>query len=308
MRRVGCLVALAVVLVGAAGLWGYRRQDYRPLFAREAGELVAVRDSTGIGYGPDGKLVTDVTLVSDSGLEVLLRVRAAERSDGELRPAIILMGGFRTGRRAAEIPPETGDLVVASVEYPYHGPRRGLSGWDWVRRVPALREAAFETPAALLLATQYLYARQDVDPSRVTIVGVSLGVPFTVAAVATDRRVSGIALLHGGGDISTIFAHAYGDRMPARLVPVVATLVEWAMAPLEPTRYVEAIAPRPLLMVNATGDALIPHESVVALYDAAREPKRLVWFDSAHVARNETEAIAELMGVTLQWMEISGLR
>ncbi|MDX1660465.1 MAG: hypothetical protein R3326_01630 [Gemmatimonadota bacterium] len=308
MRRLGCLFPLAAILVGIVAGWAYLRQDYRDRFARRAGELVAVHDSTGVGYGLDGKLVTDVTLVSDTGLEVLLRVRAPDRWDGTRRPAVILVGGFRTGRRAAQVPEESADLVLASVEYPYDGPRRGLSSWEWARRVPALRDAALETPSALLLAAQYLYAREDVDPERVTIVGASLGVPFAVAAAATDRRLAGAALLHGGGDLGTLFGHAYRDEFAPGLVPVLGALLEWATAPLEPTRYVDEIAPRPLLMINSSGDAMVPTGSVEALYEAAREPKRLIWFETPHVGTDQDATVEALMGLTLEWMEERGLR
>lgn len=308
MRRAGCLFAIAAILVAIAAAWGYLREDYRPRFARQAGTLVAVHDSTDVGYGLDGKLVSDVTLISDTGLEVVLRVRAPERSYGTRHPAVILVGGFRTGRAAAQVPDETADLILASVEYPYDGPRRGLSGWEWARRVPELRSAALETPSALLLAAQYLYAREDVDPDRVTIMGVSLGVPFAAAAAATDRRLAGAALLHGGGDIGTLFSHAYGESMVPGLAPVFGTLIAWATAPLEPTKYVGEIAPRPVLMINASGDAMIPRESVAALYDAAREPKRMIWLETSHVGTNEREVIDMLMELTIEWMETRRLR
>lgn len=308
VRRAGCLFALAAILVAIAAVWGYLREDYRPRFARQAGTLVAVHDSTGVGYGPDGKLVSDVTLISDTGLEVVVRVRAPERSYGTRHPAVILVGGFRTGRAAAQVPDETADLVLASVEYPYDGPRRGLSGWEWARRGPELRSAALETPSALLLAAQYLYAREDVDPDRVTIVGASLGVPFAAAAAATDRRLAGAALLHGGGDTGTLFSHAFGESMPPGLAPVLGTLVAWATAPLEPTKYVGHIAPRPVLMINASGDVMIPRESVAALYDATREPKRMIWLETSHVGTNEREVIDMLMGHTIEWMETRRLR
>lgn len=308
MRRPGCLIPVAAIAVGVAAVWGYLRQDYRAAFAREAGTLVAVRDSTDLGRDPEGKLVTEVTLVGDTGMEVRVRTRSPGLQDGERRPAAILVGGFRTGRHAVDVPVESGDLVLAAVEYPYEGPRRGGTAWEWIRRVPALRHAAMETPAALLLAAQYLYTREDVDPDRVTIVGVSLGVPFAVAVAATDRRLAGAALLHGGGDVSTLFSSAYGDRMPAWLAGATGTAVEWMVAPLEPTRYVGSIAPRPVLMVNATGDAIVPTESVEALYAAAREPKRLVWLEGVHVGTNERSIVDDLMRVTLEWMASAGLR
>ena len=212
-RRIaaGALIAAAAL---AAALVAYRDHDYRPRFARAAGELVAVRDSTGIGTAEDGKQLTEVTLVSNTSLEIRARVRAEGAPSGERYPAAILLGGYRTGRKAVDIPADTGNLVLLSIDYPYSGPERPR-GLDWVRYFGTMRRAILDTPPAVLLAAQYLYTRRDVDPERVTIIGVSLGVPFSVAAAATDKRIAGAALLHGGGDIASMAYYAFADRGPA---------------------------------------------------------------------------------------------
>lgn len=307
MKRRGLILLLIAVCAIATALAAYRRYDYRPRFARTAGELVAVRDSTGIGPARDGKRLTEVTLVSDTGLEVRARVRALGGVGGERYPAAILLGGYKTGRKAVDIPAQTGNLVLLSIEYPYTGPEKPR-GWDWVRYFGTMRRAIIDTPSAVLLAAQYLYTREDVDPSRVSIIGVSLGVPFSVAAAATDKRIAGAALLHGGGDISRMAYYAFADRGPAWVMRALAWGLSWVVAPLEPTLYAGDVAPRPVLMVNAASDEFIPRSSVLDLYDALRQPKRIVWLETAHVATSEEEVVDELMAITLEWMAERGLR
>lgn len=305
--RKAALVAVLGLAVVAAALGSYRTRDYRPAFSRAAGTLVAVRDSTEVGTASDGKAITDVTLVSGTGLEVRLRSRAFPRRDGERHPAVLMIGGFSTGRRAADLPSTTENLVIASIDYPYEGPRE-LVGRQWLRHLGDVRRGLLRTPSALLLAAQYLYTREDVDPSRVSIVGVSLGVPFAVVAAATDRRLSGAAYLHGGGDIRRLYEYAYGGRTPGWLSPVLAWTVDWLTAPLEPTKYAGQVAPRPTLQVNATADDFIPRACVTALYDATRQPKRLLWIDGGHVDASEAEIVDDLMRLTLDWMAEEGLR
>lgn len=307
MNRRALVVALIAVTAIATALSAYRRHDYRPRFARVAGELVTVRDSTGIGWARDGKRLTEVTLVSDTGFEVRARVRAVGNPVGERYPAAILLGGYKTGRKSVDIPAETGNLVLLSIEYPYAGPERPR-GLDWVVHIGSMRRAIVETPPAVLLAAQYLYSRGDVDPERVSIIGVSLGVPFSVAAAATDKRIAGAALLHGGGDIATMAYYAFADRGPAWLMRTLAWGLAWIVAPLEPTHYAGDVAPRPVLMVNADGDEFIPRSSVLELYGALRQPKRIVWLGSAHVATSDEEVVDELMAITLEWMSERGLR
>ncbi len=301
------VVGLLTALVAVAALRAYLRRDYRPEFSRAAGTLVDVRDSTGAGTALDGKRLVDLTLVGDTGLQARVRIRAADDHSGARHPAAILIGGWETGRAAADVPPETADLVLVSLDYPYDGPSRP-TWWQWITHFGQMRQAVLDTPPALLLAAQYLYGRDDVDPDRVTVIGVSLGVPFATATAATDRRLAGAALLHGGADLRGMAAYAWADDRPAWLVWLQATGVAWAAAPLEPGRYVGAIAPRPVLLIEATGDELVPRRSALALYRAAREPKRLVWLASGHVQRSNEEVVDELMRVTLEWMEERGLR
>lgn len=307
MKRRLVLVALIAAAAIIAGLRSYRGYDYRPRFARAAGELVAVRDSTGIGSAKDGKRLTEVTLVSDGGLEVRARVRAEGSRGGERHPAAILLGGYKTGRKSVDIPAASADLVLLSIDYPYSGPQRP-HGLDWVRHFGTMRQAIFDTPSAVLLAAQYLYTRADVDPDRVSVIGVSLGVPFSVAAAATDKRLAGVVLLHGGGGIATMAYYAFRDRGPDRVMRALAWGLAWVVAPLEPTRYAGELSPRPVLMVNASGDEFIPRASVMELYGALREPKRIVWLESAHVATSDEEVVDALMAITLDWMEERGLR
>lgn len=298
------LVAGAILVVAAVQ---YGRRDYRPLFSRTAGELVAVVDSTGVGRAIDGKQITEVTLVSDSGLEVRVRVRATGGRTGESFPAVIMIGGLETGRKVVDVPSETDELVVAGIDYPYEGPKRPR-GWEWARHFFPMRRAVLRTPSAVLLAAQYLYTREDVDPSRVAVVGVSLGVPFAVSAAATDRRLAGAALLHGGGDISDMAAYAYADRGSPWVVRLLSEALAWVLAPLEPEKYADDIAPRPVLMVNGIDDEFIPRSSVLSLYRAVREPKRLVWIEGRHVAASNDDVVSILMRLTLEWMAEVDLR
>jgi fermentation-respiration switch protein FrsA (DUF1100 family) len=79
------------------------------------------------------------------------------------------------------------------------------------------------------------------------------------------------------------------------------------LAPLEPTRYIARIAPRPVLMVNGARDSLIPRANVDALYEAARQPKDILWIRSEHVHPDETELIGAVSGWIAAWLAKRGL-
>jgi len=95
-----------------------------------------------------------------------------------------------------------------------------------------------------------------VDTKRLVYVGFSLGGILGAAFCGLDRRPRGAALaIAGAGPEGTPFA---------------------------PTRYVDRIAPRPLLFVNATRDEVISKSQTERLFAAAAEPKKIEWFDAGH--------------------------
>ncbi|MCS7191073.1 MAG: alpha/beta hydrolase, partial [Fimbriimonadales bacterium] len=52
---------------------------------------------------------------------------------------------------------------------------------------------------------------------------------------------------------------------------------------VDPIHWVGRIAPRPVLFINGDADNIVPVESNKALHEAAREPKKIVWYKGGHV-------------------------
>ena len=79
------------------------------------------------------------------------------------------------------------------------------------------------------------------------------------------------------------------------------------LMPLDPERYAAAISPRPFLMLNGSEDSVVPRASVLALYEAARPPKELIWVKSEHVQPSEAQLLRELSGIVASWLVRRGL-
>ena len=54
------------------------------------------------------------------------------------------------------------------------------------------------------------------------------------------------------------------------------------MAPLDPLRYIALAAPRPVLLQFAKTDRYVPVAKAQAYYDAAKEPKKILWYEAGH--------------------------
>ena len=127
------------------------------------------------------------------------------------------------------------------------GPSRASPlGVDFVRQ--ALLDLACTLDA--------LSALEEIDAGRVAFAGFSLGAMLGAVFCALDPRPRAAALALCG----------------AGMLPEAA----------DPLHFVARIAPRPLLMVNAHSDEVIPRSASQALYAAARVPKRQLWFEGSH--------------------------
>ena len=291
---------------------GWLLRDPVPRFDARRGAVREVRESEPIAVGR--AITQDVELVSSSGLTVRFTLRrpapasaasatvasasVAPESAAPVRRALfVILGGHERGRAAVALLPDTLGMIFAALDYPFTA--SGRLGWIGAfRAVPAIRRALYDTPPSIALALDHLLARPDVDSMRVELVGASFGAPFTTIAAARDPRVARLWLAHAGGDLPAMFAQNL--RREVRFAPARFALAHLlnllASGPrFAPERWIGAVSPRPVVMLNAEEDAQIPRESVELLWNAAREPKELVWLPGGHMRGDRPEVISALI-------------
>jgi hypothetical protein len=292
LRRVSVLVALvACDRTDAAGQY----DDYALL----RGRLIAAETTAS---GSRGRYVLErVRLRSSTGLEVtgrLLRPVSATRV-----PAILLNDGRELNSRAIEyLPAEFGDVVVLSIDYPDAIPY-SVGVKDLVVNGGRIRKAARLIPASFSLAGEWLSSRNDVDAARVGLVATSFAVPFATIAAAMDARFRDVGLIYGAGDFASVMA-ANVELRPRWLRRPAAWLATRAFREFEPERHVALIAPRPLLMINGIDDPQMPRTSVESLYNAARDPKTLIWLRTGHLLPTDSVLIRALVDTALARLPI----
>ena len=300
-------VAAGATLLLLVGLWLLR--DPVPGMLERRSTLVEVRE------GPESRgralASRSVRLRAASGLAVDLNVRApVDTASGASllgpdeagrRPLFLILGGYRTGERAAMLVEETEGAVVAAMGYPYEGPL-DVRGLAVLRHLPEIRRAILDTPPALQLALDYLLARPDVDPERVELVGVSLGAFLTPAAAALDGRVTRLWLIHGAGRPREVLEHGLRPfvpySVPRALIAAGADIV-FAGPRLAPERWLPQLSPRPVVIINAAAEERLPPDAVAALYRSAREPKEQIWLSGGHVHPERPDLVQEIMDVVL---------
>jgi dienelactone hydrolase len=249
---------------------------------------------------PDG-ITETVSLVSSSGLRVDLRTLRPPAADGERLPVLILLGGHRTGRNAVDLVGEPDGIAFAAIDYPYEASHHLDGFWESLAAVPAIQQAFRDTPPALSLALTWLLQQSWVDPQRVELVGVSLGVPFAAAAGGVDKRFSRVWLLHGGADNQSWVEHA-GRRSISndtlRRVAAAAALFLVYGRSLDTRDWLPEIAPRPLIVVAARGDDFVPPAAQAPFIEAAKNGNvELIWTDGRHIQPNRIDELRQLLDI-----------
>ncbi len=187
-------------------------------------------------------------------------------------PLVLLQHGAGGSKDAPYLDAAAGPWVragaaVASIDFPLHGERssakltaeflRGLAG-----AAPASPGDTFRTGLVrqavvdLRRALDALEGHPALDCGRIAYAGFSMGGILGALFLGHDPRPRAAALALAGGGVGP--------------------------PELDPARAIGRFSPRPLLFVNAERDEVISREATLALYEAAGEPRRIVWFDTNH--------------------------
>ena len=114
------------------------------------------------------------------------------------------------------------------------------------------------------------------DSKKIGYLGFSQGGMIGGTFIGVEPRITAACLaIPGGGFLE------WGPK--SGLWKESTPAVEANAAMTDPIYFIARFSPRPLLMLSAKRDELIPKFATDALFAAAREPKQIVWFDSGHV-------------------------
>jgi fermentation-respiration switch protein FrsA (DUF1100 family) len=114
-------------------------------------------------------------------------------------------------------------------------------------------------------------------------------------------------MVYGGGELTSMIRHNVARYESVWLSEFVGRLGGALLYPLEPMRYAEKIFPTPLVMINGENDEQIPRYNTELFFNAAREPKKLIWLKSQHVRpdnENLTRRIIETLKEELKRLKI----
>lgn len=204
------------------------------------------------------------------------------RPRGEGRPPVALILHGVTGSKDAPYVRGTSRMLLEAgfatiaIDSPYHGDRARDDRDPRFHNFTSYtnRNAAVQSALDCMRAVDYACSRDDLDAGRLGFVGFSQGAIVGTAFCARDERVKAVVLVVGGGNFLQMYPPARNPGARDRAERIAQTI--------DPVYHAALISPRPLLMLNATRDDLIPRRCAEDLFEAARPPKEILWYDAGH--------------------------
>lgn len=213
--------------------------------------------------------------------------------DADRPPVVVMVMGLDSAKEEMHAYEQL-FLARGLATFAFDGPGQGEAEYDLPIR------GDYEVPVAAVL--DHLTARDDLDPDRIGLWGVSLGGYYAPRAAAFEPRVRACISLSGPYDWSS-----HWERLPEltreafRARSHLATAEEAAEHARSLT--LEGAAERidcPLFVVAGKRDRLVPHEAAERLAAEASGPTELLVIDDGtHVANNRAHHYRQR---TADWM------
>lgn len=135
----------------------------------------------------------------------------------------------------------------------------------WTRNI--ITQSVFD----LRRAVDFIEAQNDLDAQRIGYFGVSLGGIIGTLFCGVEERIKVPVIVLAGGQLNLLYEKQGFSSEAKDFVSMV-----------EPLNFVDRIAPRPLLMLNAKNDEVVPPLMSKLLFRKARKPKEIIWYDAKH--------------------------
>jgi dienelactone hydrolase len=310
-RSLGCFLAcfLFASLVRAAQ--PTTRESFLKLIDRP-------RVDPAVQIDTDGSHFSYATSADQRVPGILLKA-STDRSSGR-QPVVICLHGTG-GTKESQLPLmhklADADIIAVAIDGPHHGARTkaGKGGKEYDDAiVQAWREPGrahpfyYDTVWDVMRLIDYLQTRNDVNPQRIGLIGISKGGIETYLAAAVDERIAAAAPCIGvqsfkwaldhdmwkprvgtiQGAFDAIVAEGKIDSPDAAFVQSFYDRVAPGLAgEFDGPAMLPLIAPRPLLVINGDSDNRTPAEGVRQCADAARAAYHAATADDHFLLRLE---------------------
>ncbi len=174
------------------------------------------------------------------------------------------------------------------VKMAYYGQRRPKN-FDKKQKLMSnpdnLVQAVTQSVMDIRRAAEFLSSQSDVDKNKIGICGISLGALVGALTIGVDGHFDKAVLVIGGGDlVGIVKAHSSEVKLMNEYMKknnITEQKLRAILKPIEPLTYIHRARQTRVLMLNASGDKVIPHKCTMKLANKLDNPK-LIWYNVDH--------------------------
>ena len=281
-----------------------------------------------------GYTITKFTFDGYKGEKIPTLMSMPMQHSGKKLPVVIFLHGIGQNKNfLKEITSPFNQVGFALVCFDQYtqGERKLRGGRSFLARCKAFAQRAAKTVNETRRLIDYLSAHPDIDPQRIYLVGASYGAVTGTLVMAKDKRLRAGVLVYGGADYRKLLnsyanhlgvAGALGlidgrnlnpekpplpkltpaqERKVGIVMGCIIPVARYFMGAADPIYYAAGISPTPVYFQNGKYDVLVPAAAGKALQDAAREPKKITWYESDHVGI-DLEQTKRVLEDGLKWL------
>jgi uncharacterized protein len=244
-------------------------------------------------------MIKDITLTVDN-LKILGQLFLPEGAEPPY-PVVVLCHGVPSG---TVDPADSGYPLLAKTFS-----ENGLAAYTFRFRGTGGSEGNFDIVGwtrDLAAVIDYVWELPEIDDHQIALVGFSAGAAVSVYTGSQDKRISAVVACAAPADFSNISDVDQPGLMVNyfRKIGIIrdpdypVSLEDWLndFRKINALYSVADIAPRPLLLVHARGDSVVPVINSKRLHAAAGEPKKMVILGgSEHRLRKNEKAVETII-------------
>ena len=144
----------------------------------------------------------------------------------------------------------------------------------------------------------WLADQPEFSGKPIGLIGASMGAIMGAVLAAVEPKICAALLIVGGGNLPLLLQNSAHPAAKAVRELLNQPEIAQRIADVDPVNYIGHISPRPVWMLNGSADPIIPVACAQALYEAAREPKRIIWYEGGHMP-----PLATLVTTIEQWLK-----
>jgi len=332
----GTLVILLTLAVLLLANKAYRDSRYFNNYDPSAPLNITVNGTTEVNkeVPEKGYTITKFTFDAYRGEKIPTLLSMPMKRGAKKFPAVIFLHGIGQNKnflKEITAPFNEAGFALVSFDQYTQGERKLGGKKSFLDRLEAFAQRPAKTINETRRLIDYLATHPDIDPERIYLVGASYGAVTGSTAMARDKRVRAGVMVYGGGDFNKLLdsyanhlsvAVALGlidgknlnpekpplpkltpsqERKVGAVIGCIKPLARYFLGVADPIHYACGIAPRPVYFQNGRYDVLVPASAGKALQDAAKEPKKITWYESDHVGI-DLEHTKIVLGDGLKWL------